>query len=149
MKIHFATYPGSDRAQVRVERAGMTLMEVVLAMAVFSVAALALVGTLDQIARVSMDARRTLEVEQNLESLVDEFGKTPQIKELDEQIKAGKDGIAYRVIITLVRDLRNQEGRFLQNTFRVKAIARWNEGYGPIEMEAETYRYAGAFLPVQ
>ncbi|MCW0220575.1 MAG: prepilin-type N-terminal cleavage/methylation domain-containing protein [Prosthecobacter sp.] len=127
---------------------GMTIMEVLLALAVFSIAAMALVGTLNQIAMVSNDSERLLEIEQSLESLIDEYGKMPQIRELDEQIKPGADGVAFRVLIQQVKDLQNQEGRFLQNTFRIQATARWDEGTGPIEIQAETYRYAGAFLPV-
>lgn len=126
----------------------MTIMEVLLALAVFSIAAMALVGTLNQIAMVSNDSERLLEIEQSLESLIDEYGKMPQIRELDEQIKPGADGVAFRVLIQQVKDLQNQEGRFLQNTFRIQATARWDEGTGPIEIQAETYRYAGAFLPV-
>ena len=127
----------------------MTLMEVVLALAVFSLAALALVGTLNQIAEAGIESRRLLEVDQQLESLIDEYGKMPQIRELDEQLKPDAEGVAYRVLITQVKDMKNKEGRFLQNTFHIRVIARWNEGYGPIEMEAETLRYAGSYLPVQ
>lgn len=146
MKNNFSI---SDRtASLRQKRCGFTLLEVLLALAVFSIAALALVGTLSQIARVSSDAQRLLEIEQSLESLIDEYGKMPQVRELEEQIKPGEDGVAYRVLIQQVKDLQNQEGRFLQNTFRIQATARWDEGDGPIEMNAETYRYAGAFLPL-
>jgi type II secretory pathway pseudopilin PulG len=127
----------------------MTLLEVLLALAVFSVAAMALVGTLNAVAEAGIESRRMLEVDQALESLIDEYGKGPQIQELDEQIKAGADGVSYRVVIQLVRDLQNKDGRFLQNTFRIQAIARWNDGNGPMEVEANTLRYAGAFLPLQ
>lgn len=127
----------------------MTLLEVLLALAVFSIAAMALVGTLNAVAEAGIDSRRLLEVDQTLESLIDEYGKMPQIQEIDEQIKAGVDGVSYRVVIQLVRDLRNKDGRFLQNTFRIQAMAHWNDGRGPMDVEAETLRYAGAFLPVQ
>lgn len=137
----------ASRQSLRI-RAGMTLMEVLLALAVFSIAAMALVGTLTQIASVSSDSQQLLEIEQSLESLIDEYGKMPQIREMEEQIKPGADGVAYRVLIQQVKDLQNQEGRFLQNTFRIQATARWDDGSGPIEMNAETYRYAGAFLPL-
>lgn len=123
-------------------------MEVLLALAVFSIAAMALVGTLTQIASVSSDSQRLLEIEQSLESLIDEYGKMPQVRELEEQIKPGSDGVAYRILIQQVKDLQNQDGRFLQNTFRIQATARWDDGGGPVEINAETYRYAGAFLPI-
>lgn len=134
--------------QPRHRTAGFTLMEVLLALAVFSIAALALVGTINHIATVSSDSQRLLEIEQTLESLIDEYGKMPQVRELEEQIKPGADGVAYRVLIQQVKDLQNKDGRFLQNTFRILVTARWDDGDGAVEMNAETYRYAGAFLPV-
>lgn len=134
--------------QPRHRTAGFTLMEVLLALAVFSIAALALVGTINQIATVSSDSQRLLEIEQTLESLIDEYGKMPQVRELEEQIKPGADGVAYRVLIQQVKNLQNKDGRFLQNTFQILVTARWDDGDGAVEMNAETYRYAGAFLPV-
>ncbi len=129
-------------------RRGMTLLEVVLALAVFSIAAMALIGTLNKIAEAGLDSQKLLEVEQTLESLIDEYGKAPQVRDLEEDIKPGADGVAYRVVIEQVKDMKNQEGRFLQDMFRVQDIARWNDGGGPTEITAETLRYAGAFLPV-
>jgi len=52
------------------------------------------------------------------------------------------------VVIQQVKDLKNQEGRFLQSMFRIQATARWDDGSGPVEVQAETLRYAGAFMPV-
>jgi len=127
---------------------GMTLLEVVMALAVFSIAALALVGTINKIADVATDSQKFLEVEQTLESLIDEYGKAPQIREMEEEIKPGADGVSYRVVIEQVKDLKNQEGRFLQDMFHIRAFARWNDGGGATEITAETLRYAGAFLPV-
>lgn len=129
-------------------RQGMTLLEVVLALAVFSIAALALVGTLNQIAEAASESQILLEVEQNLESLIDEYGKMPQMRELEEEIKPGSDGVAYRVKVETVKDLRNKDGRFLQDMFKITAIARWNDGGGVMELQADSMRYAGAFLPV-
>lgn len=127
---------------------GMTLLEVVLALAVFSIAALALVGTIHQIANAGLESQKLLEVEQSLESLLDEYGKMPQLREMEQELKPGADGVAYRVAIELVRDLRNQDGRFLQNTYRILVTARWDEGGAPMEVSAETLRYAGSYLPI-
>jgi prepilin-type N-terminal cleavage/methylation domain-containing protein len=127
---------------------GMTLLEVVLALAVFSIAALALVGTMNQIAEAATESQTILEIEQTLESLVDEYGKMPQMRNLEEDIKPGSDGVAYRVKVEQVKDLRNQDGQFLQDMFRIQAFARWDDGGGVIELEADSMRYAGAFLPI-
>jgi type II secretory pathway pseudopilin PulG len=126
----------------------MTLLEVVIALAVFSIATVALVGAINKIADTATDSQKFLEVEQTLESLIDEYGKMPQLRELEEDIKPGNDGVAYRVIIELVRDLKNQDGIFLTDMYRIQAIARWNDGSGPTEVSAETLRYAGSFQPL-
>jgi len=136
------------KARSLVSRSGMTLLEVVLALAVFSIAALALVGTMNQIAEAATESQMLLEVEQSLESIVDEYGKVPQLRELEEDIKPGADGVAYRVKVEQVKDLKNEQGQFLQDMFRIQAVGRWNDGSGVIEVQAETMRYAGAFLPV-
>ena len=138
----------NQQARSSFRQRGMTLLEVVMALAVFSIAALALVGTINKIADVATDSQKFLEVEQTLESLIDEYGKAPQIREMEEEIKPGADGVSYRVVIEQVKDLKNQEGRFLQDTFHIRAFARWNDGSVPTEITAETLRYAGAFLPV-
>jgi len=145
MKCDIRPMPAARRL---VRPRGMTLLEVVLALAVFSIAALALVGTINQIATAGIESQKLLEIEQGLESLLDEYGKMPQIRELNQQIQPGQDGVAYHVLIELVRDLRNQDGRFLQNTYRILVTARWDEGGAPLEVSAETLRYAGTFLPV-
>lgn len=132
-----------------IQRHGMTLLEVVIALAVFSIAALALVGTINKIADTATESQKFLEVEQTLESLIDEYGKMPQMRDLEEEIKPGPDGVAYRVVIEQIKDLKNQDGTFLQDIFRVQAFARWNDGSGPTEVMAETLRNAGAYLPVQ
>lgn len=126
----------------------MTILEVVLALAVFSIAVMALVGTLNQVALAGVESQKLLEVEQTLESLIDEYGKMPQISEMEQEIKPGADGVAYKVRIQQVKDLRNQEGRFLQNTFRIQVVGRWLDGGSAVEMSAETLRYAGAFMPL-
>lgn len=127
---------------------GTTLLEVVIALAVFSIAAVALVGAINKIADTAADSQKFLEVEQTLESLIDEFGKMPQMRELEQDIEPGNDGVAYRVFIELVRDLKNQDGIFLTDMYRIRAIARWNDGSGPTEVSAETLRYAGSFQPL-
>lgn len=129
-------------------RVGMTLLEVVIALAVFSIAAVALVGTINAIAEAALTSQQMSDVEQGLESLIDEYGKVPQLKELTQDIKPGADGVAYRVEVTPVQNLKNEEGRVLQGLFRIRAVARWSEGGDPIQVEADTLRYAGSLMPV-
>ena len=134
---------------ISLARTGMTLLEVILALALFTTAAVALVVALNSIGLATLEARNMRAVEQNLEGIIDEESKRPQIAELEKDIKAGADGVAYRVRVTPVEDVRNQAGVQLNGLFRIVVTAKWKEDGRPMELEAETMRYAGMFMPVQ
>lgn len=126
----------------------MTLFEVLLALAIFAIAAISLVEAINQIGHAVLEARQYRTVEQGLESVLDEYSKLPVLDEMEKQIKPGKDGIAYQVKVSNVRDAKNQEGRILQGMFRIQVVARWEENRAPMERTVETMRYLGLFQPV-
>ncbi len=128
---------------------GLTLFEVLLALGVFGLAALALVKTINLMGELTLESRMLRQVEQGLESVIDEYGKVPGLGELNEEIKADGKGVAYRVIIRPVEGLRNKDGRELQGFFSIRAIATWKNGGRPMQMEAETMRFVNAFVPTQ
>ncbi|MCB1226865.1 MAG: prepilin-type N-terminal cleavage/methylation domain-containing protein [Verrucomicrobiales bacterium] len=128
-------------------RRGMTLLEVMLALGVFSVAALALVKVMRLMGTMTLESRTIREVEQSLETLMDEYSKAPILKELDQQLQADNRSVRYHVRVIPVEDLRNQEGRVLGGMFRIIASATWPEGGRTMEMSSQTLRYAGAFVP--
>ena len=128
---------------------GMTLFEVILALAIFATAAVALVTALNAIGLATIEARNIRAVEQGLEGIMDEESKNPRIAEIEKDIKAGPDGIAYRVRITPVDNITNQQGMVLNGLFRIVVTAKLNEDGHPMTLEAETMRYAGMFMPVQ
>lgn len=127
--------------------AGMTLFEVLLALAIFAIAAVSLVAAINEIARAVIDSRMVRNVEQGIESILDEYSKAPLLDDMEKEIKPGKDGVRYRVIVKPLNNIRNQEGRILQGLFSVRVVATWEEGRQPMEMAAETFRYVGIFQP--
>lgn len=127
----------------------MTLLEVMLALALFATAAVALVQAINTIAIATIEARNLRTVEQTLEGILDEESKKPQMAELEKDIKPGDDGIAYHVRIAPVQDVRTKAGTQLNGLFRVTVTATWKEDGRPMKIEAETMRYAGMFMPVQ
>jgi len=129
-------------------RHGMTLMEVLLALGVFGVAALALVKTIHLMGEMTLETRTMRMVEQGIESLIDEYGKAPVLDEMNEEIKADAKGVAYRVIIRPVEDLRNREGRVLQGFYSIRVVATWKDGGQPMSLEASTIRFVNAFVPM-
>ena len=126
---------------------GMTLFEVLLALAIFAIAAVALVTAINQIGHAVLEARTYRNVEQGIESVIDEYSKAPVLDEVEKQLKPGKDGVTYTVKITNARDIKNQEGRVLQGLFRIHVTAKWMENREPMELSAETMRFVGLFQP--
>ncbi len=126
---------------------GITLLEVLLALGVFGVAALALVKTIHLMGELTLESRTLRQVEQGLESIIDEYGKVPGLQEMNEEIKADSKGVAYRVIIRPVENLRNREGRELQGFYSIRAVASWKDGSVKKSREAEVIRFVNAFVP--
>ena len=127
--------------------AGMTLFEVLLALAIFAVAAVSLVTAINQIGHAVLESRQYRNVEQGIESIIDEYSKAPVLDEVEKQIKPGKDGVAYNIKVTAIRDAKNQQGRFLQGLFRIHVTASWLENNEKMELDAETIRFIGLFQP--
>lgn len=127
---------------------GMTLLEVLLALAVFSIGAVALVQAINLMGHAVLEAHMFRNVDQAVESLMDEYSKRSFLQELKEDVKAGADGVAYEVRVTQVNDVKNREGRPLQGLFKIEVTARWKENQQPLEAKAETLRNAALFQPV-
>jgi prepilin-type N-terminal cleavage/methylation domain-containing protein len=126
---------------------GFSLLEVMLALALFASAGVMLVTTINEIGEITLQARILRNVEQGMESLLDEHSKMPQMVEGEKDYKAGADGVVYRVEVRQLDDVKNQDNEILANLFGIKVIAKWEDNGKPLEMSAETIRYAGMFLP--
>lgn len=123
------------------------MFEVLLALAIFAIAAVSLVAAINEIGKAVIDARMVRNVEQGIESIIDEYSKLPLLDDMEKEIKPGKDGVAYRIIIKPMSNIKNQEGRILQGLFSIRVVAMWEEDRRPMEMSAETCRYVGIFQP--
>jgi prepilin-type N-terminal cleavage/methylation domain-containing protein len=126
-------------------RAGMTLLEVMLALVVFSIAAVALVQSINQVGETMLLTRTLRSVDIGLASHIDEYSKAPLIQELDKEIKAGEDGISYRIRIEPVQNLKTKQNQPIVGIFRVLVTAKWKESNQPMTKDAETLRYAGMY----
>lgn len=126
---------------------GMTLFEVLLALAIFAIAAVALVTAINQIGYAVLESSQYRNVEQGMESIIDEYSKAPVLDEMEKQLKPGKDGVTYTIKVTAVRDAKTQDGRILQGLFKIHVSAKWLENREPTELNAETLRFVGLFQP--
>lgn len=136
-----------------VEAQGFTLLEVLLAVFVFSIAAVSLVGAIQQIGTASIDARRHQEIVARLESIMLEITRNPPQQLVNSpdapfQLDTKEAGVNYHVTIQRL-ELQNQDNAPLQGLYQVRAVAQWTEANKPQDMSAETWLYPPLYLPQQ
>lgn len=116
--------------QKHLAQRGFTLLETILALLLFSVAVVSLVGAINGMGNASTEARRVREVQAQLESMVLEITRRPPAeivagqRSYDKTSSAG--GVDYRIAMAMV-DMTNQDGQPVQGIYSVKADARWTD----------------------
>ncbi len=141
----------ADLASKNAAIRGFTLLEVLLAVFVFSIAVVSLVGAIQQIGTASTDARRHQEIVARLESIMLEITRNPP-----QQLTSSPDapfelntkdaGVDYHVTIKKL-ELQNQDNAPLQGLYQVRAVAQWMEANKPQDMSAETWFFPPLYLP--
>ncbi len=128
-----------------------TLLEVMLALMVFSMAVVALVGAINGIGNASTESRVYREVESRLESLMTEISRMPPDpaafagdRTIEKTIR--ENGVEYR-IKKAPAEITNKDGGTLPEMYSVKATARWKEGRQNEELSAETLVYPPLYAP--
>jgi|GEM_PF-2916953 len=124
--------------------AGFLLLEALLALVVFGLAALALVTALQDTALAADEARAEQEAIDMLQSILDEYSKAPQIRAGVENIEEDASGIRYSVETALAYDLFDKNQIPLTNIYRM-TVRAWLPNSLPgnkPDLEAETLRYA-------
>lgn len=123
------------------------LLEVVLALAVFSMAATGFVVALQRMSQAASQAQIEMRVTRILESALSETLSMP-VLEPDERVEPveGED-IELLVQIEPLMELENQEGVELQEMFLIRITARWYENATWQEREVETWRYGRLYQP--
>lgn len=136
----------------RLPRQGFTLLEVILALLIFSVAVVSLVGAINNMGNASNEARRTREVQAQLETLILEITRRPP-----QEIVAGQrsyekttsqGAVDYRIAMAAV-DLTNQDGQPVQGIYSIKADARWTDGGHKEALSAESMVYPPFYYNAQ
>lgn len=133
-------------------RSGFTLLEVMLALMVFGIAVVALVGAINGVGNASTESRVYREVESRLESLLTEVTRMPrdpsaQPAERTWEKTVRENGVEYHIKKTPV-DITNKEGQVLPDMFTIKVTARWKEGGRDEELGAETLLYPPLYAPI-
>lgn len=126
---------------------GFLLLEVILALAVFSAAATGFAVALHQMARAAGMAQSELRITRILDSALDETLSLPVLEEGTTTTQVAKSDIEIATTITLLQDLQNEDGNPLQEMYLITVTARWFEAGEWKEHSAETWRYGRMYQP--
>jgi Tfp pilus assembly protein PilE len=121
---------------------GFALLEIVLAIALFSIVAVGMTRALDQIAQTSKQSRQEAQVLRVLESVLAEVAHQPALKETTVNFPKSADGVDARASIVKVK-LVTKDKTELDSMFKVEAEAWLETGFKrSLKRRMETYVYS-------
>lgn len=132
-------FPGAKR--------GFLLLEMVLALAVFGIAATGFAVALHRMAAAAQLAQSELRITRILDSALDEVISRPTLEESETSAEVGQTGIDLLTSIKPLEDLENEEGQLLQEMFVIHIDAKWYEDGAWQERSVETWRYGRMYQP--
>lgn len=135
--------PRSTLARTR----GFMLLEVLLALGVFSAAAVGFAVALHRMAATAEMAQREMRVTRILDSALQEALSLPTMEEGVTTVTVVENSMEIDTRIEIVDDLENQDGELLQDLFRIEITANWFENGEWQNRSVETLRYARMYQP--
>jgi type II secretory pathway pseudopilin PulG len=130
-----------------IRKSGFLLLEMVLALAVFGMAATGFTVALNRMAATASLAQSELRITRILDSALEETLSQPTIEEGSDTIEIGETGVELETTIERIEDLLNEEGQQLQDMFRIRITAKWVENGRSQQRSAETWRYGMMYQP--
>lgn len=102
--------------------AGFTLLELLLAMALFAIAAVSLAGAVNMIAMAVAESRETSALRERLRSVMLEWSRRPDMSVVSRDTTPGEDGIFFQI---QVREMtpETREGLTLNQLYEVSVTA--------------------------
>jgi hypothetical protein len=126
---------------------GFLLLEMVLALGVFGIAATGFVVALHRMSGTASLAQSELRITRILDSALDETLSLPVLEEGTTNTSVGETGIELDTTISLLEELENEDGQLLQEMYRIEIIAKWFENGQWQERMVETWRYGRMYQP--
>ncbi len=124
-----------------VRRIGSALLEVLLAVLIFGIAALALSRALNSVALLAIQSKQAGQIQAEVHSLLFEYGFGVELVEGETEIPSNDELVAYRLVIEPV-EMENMEGLVLPDMFKITINADWQESGQPQHFSAKTLCYA-------
>ena len=126
---------------------GFLLLEMILALAVFGIAATGFAVALHQMAAAAGLAQSELRITRILDSALDETLSLPVLEEGVNDSTAGDTGVDLVTTIELLKELENEDGQLLQEMYLIKIEAKWFENSAWQNRTVETWRYGRMYQP--
>jgi type II secretory pathway pseudopilin PulG len=126
---------------------GFLLLEMVLALTVFGIAATAFAVALQQMAKAASLAQEELRITRILESALDETLSLPVLEEGVTNSTVGDNDIELDTTIELLEDLMNEDGQPLSQMYLIKIDARWYANGQWQERSVDTWRNGNMYQP--
>ncbi|MFK7912215.1 MAG: hypothetical protein AB8F34_16695 [Akkermansiaceae bacterium] len=134
---------------------GYVMMEIVIALGLFSAVAVALVEALSMTGETAKTIRDEMRIEQVLRSAMTDVLSRPNLEEGTEtldliEITGDEESYFPGEIETIIEpmELENEDGQLLQNMFRIQVTFYWRGADGEWQQQsAETWRYANLYRP--
>lgn len=135
----------------RIQRGnGFLLLEVLLALGVFSMAVTGFAVALHRTADLAMQAQRGVKITRLLESGLSEAMSYPVLEEGTTSVavdEMAEEGLEIETTVELLEEMENEDGQLLQEMYRIEVVARWFENGVAQEESAETWRYSRLYQP--
>jgi prepilin-type N-terminal cleavage/methylation domain-containing protein len=103
-------------------KAGFTILELLMAMALFAIAAVSLAEALNVISLTVTETIEESELREQLRAVMLEVSRDPNVTAETRETEANEQGLAFRIDIERL-ELDNEKGQSLANLFSVKVTA--------------------------
>jgi len=103
-------------------KAGFTILELLMAMALFAIAGVSLAEALNLISLTVTETIEESELREQLRAVMLEVSRDPNLAAETRETEANKEGLAFRIDIERL-ELDNEKGETLANLFSVKVTA--------------------------
>ena len=123
------------------------LMEVVLALAIFSIAATGFVLALHRMADLASLTQSELRITRILDSALDETLSLPTLEEGEWSTTTDDGNIELVTIVEILDEMEAEDGQILQDMFHITVVARWFKMGTQEERSVETWRYGRMYQP--
>ncbi len=128
-------------------QSGYLLLEVVLAMGLFALAATGFTRALQAAADASDMAAREMQVTRLLQSSLDEALSLPALEEGETTEDLEEREMRIVTNFERMEELENQQGQLLQDMWRITVTAYFRQGTLELNRSATTWRYGRLYQP--